>query len=205
MHAFLTDVDLAPFLFSLIILVILSMVETIGYYFKIRPSKLFTHLFPKQITDSPLINVKFSKLLIFIFLLLNFSVAGYYIQFFIYAKQGAFAPSYYVIIPALITSVFFTVFMIHCLDQVIKPKVNNPNISLIGRLATISSGNARPGFSAQARVRDEFGQVHYVQVEPEFGELEFQAQIILIRQSNSLYIAKKISHANNLLYKADQI
>ncbi len=52
-------------------------------------------------------------------------------------------------------------------------------VDLLGRLATISSGNARPGFSAQARVRDEFGQLHYVQVEPEFGELEFQAQIIV--------------------------
>jgi hypothetical protein len=93
--------------------------------------------------------------------------------------------------------------MIHCLDQVIKPKITTNQVDLLGRLATVSSGNARPGFSAQARVRDENGQLHYVQVEPEFGELEFQSQIILIRFRKSHYIAKKISTSNQL-FSSDQ-
>jgi hypothetical protein len=88
--------------------------------------------------------------------------------------------------------------MIHCLDQVIPPKYKKNDVNLLGRLATISSGNARPGFSAQARVRDEYGQLHYVQVEPEFGELEFQSQIILIRLRKSHYVAKKICKSNRL-------
>ncbi len=82
--------------------------------------------------------------------------------------------------------------MIHCLDQVIKPKLTHTNYNLLGRLATISSGNARPGFSAQARVRDEFGQLHYVQVEPEYGELELYSQVILVKVHKSHYVAKKI-------------
>lgn len=81
--------------------------------------------------------------------------------------------------------------MIHCLDQVIKPKLTHTNYNLLGRLATISSGSARPGFSAQARVRDEFGQLHYVQVEPEYGELELYSQVILIKVHKSHYVAKK--------------
>jgi len=81
----------------------------------------------------------------------------------------------------LVISSFFTVFMIHCLDQVIKTKITTNQVDLLRRLATVSIGNARTGFSAQGRVRDEKGQLHYVQVEPEFGELEFQSQIILIR------------------------
>ena len=201
MHTFLTDMNLIPFHLSLILLIAISMVETVGYYFNFQPSKFFKKLFPNRIKNSPLINVKFSKTLILIFLLLNFSVAGYYIQFILYAKFETFAPFYYVIIPAFVIAIFFTVFMIHCLDQVIKPKPKNKHTNLIGRLATISSGNARPGFSAQARVRDEFGQLHYVQVEPEFGELEFQAQIILVKQKKSHYIAKKIASPNNLFYK----
>lgn len=88
--------------------------------------------------------------------------------------------------------------MIHCLDQVIPPRKHKQHVNLLGRLATISSGNARPGFSAQARVRDEFGQLHYVQVEPEFGELEFQSQIILIRLKKSHYVAKAICASNRL-------
>ncbi len=66
-------------------------------------------------------------------------------------------------------------------------------VNLLGRLATISSGNARPGFSTQARVRDEYGQLHYVQVEPEFGELEFQSQIILIREKHYIILVKKFA------------
>ena len=38
--------------------------------------------------------------------------------------------------------------------------------SLIGRRGTITIGTARRGSPAQARVRDMYGQVHYVMVEP---------------------------------------
>ena len=198
MHEFLSDLNLMPFHLSLVVLLLLSTVETIGYYFNFRPSQLLKRAFSQRITESPLLDVKFSKVLIFVFLLMNFSVAVYFLQFLIYSQQQHFVPAYYIIIPAFIIAIFFTVFMIHCLDQVIKPKYSVRQVDLLGRLATISSGNARPGFSAQARVRDEFGQLHYVQVEPEFGELEFQAQIIIVRKKRSHYLAKKISASNNL-------
>ena len=198
MLEFLQNYNLIPFHLSLLALILLSMVETIGYYFNIRPTQYLKSLSPKKLSESPLLNVKFSKTLIVVFLLMNFSFSGYFLQLCVYAQQQEFLPAYYLIIPALIIAIFFTVFMIHCLDQVIKPTETKQQVSLLGRLATISSGNARPGFSAQARVRDEFGQLHYVQVEPEFGELEFQSQIILIRLKKSHYIAKKISKSNSL-------
>ena len=201
---FFNNHDLMPFHLSLILLVILSMVETIGYYFNAQPSKIFNRLFPGKIVSSPLLNVKFSKNLILVFLLMNFSFAGYFLEFLVFSQKQHFISSYYLILPALIIAIFFTVFMIHCLDQVIKPDQIHKQADLLGRLATISSGNARPGFSAQARVRDEFGQLLYVQVEPEFGELEFQAQIILIRQRKSHYIAKRISKSNSL-FQSDSL
>lgn len=194
----LHNINLMPFHLSLLALVVLSMVETIGYFLKIKPSQFFKKIVPQKIAEAPLLSVKFSKILILVFLLMNFSFSGYFLQFSYFAQKQQFLPAYYVILPALIIAIFFTVFMIHCLDQVIKPKQVQLQTNLLGRLATISSGNARPGFSAQARVRDEFGQLHYIQVEPEFGELEFQSQIILIRLKHSHYIAKKISKSNDL-------
>ncbi len=194
----LHDINLMPFHLSLFALVLLSMVETVGYFLKIRPSQFFKRIIPQKIAEAPLLSVKFSKILILVFLLMNFSFSGYFLQFSYFAQQKKFLPAYYLILPALIIAIFFTVFMIHCLDQVIRPKQIQLQANLLGRLATISSGNARPGFSAQARVRDEYGQLHYVQVEPEFGELEFQSQIILIRIKHSHYIAKKISKSNQL-------
>lgn len=198
MLEFLQNYNLIPFHLSLLALLLLSMIETIGYYFNIRPMQFLKHLFPKKLTESPLLSVKFSKTLIIVFLLMNFSFSGYFLQLCAFARQQEFLPAYYLILPALIIAIFFTVFMIHCLDQVIKPTKTKRKITLLGHLATISSGNARPGFSAQARVRDHFGQLHYVQVEPEFGELEFQSQIILIRLKKSHYVAKKISKSNTL-------
>lgn len=203
MLGFLFEHELMPFHLSVLALILLSMAETFGYYIGLRPSTFLKKISPDWLIESPLLQVKFSKVLIFVFLLLNFSFAGYFLQLSIFASKQVFAAWYYVVLPALVISIFFTVFMIHCLDQVIKPKVTLNQVDLLGRLATVSSGNARPGFSAQARVRDENGQLHYIQVEPEFGELEFQSQIILIRFRKSHYIAKKISISNHL-FSSDQ-
>jgi len=199
---FFNETNLMPFHMSVLMLILLSLAETIGYYIHLRPSSLLKKISPQWLKRSPFIQVKFSKISIFVFLLINFSFAGYFLQLAIFASRQEFAPWFYVIVPALIMAIFFTVFMIHCLDQVIKPQYTPTAINLIGRLATISSGNARPGFSAQARVIDEYGQLHYIQVEPEFGELELQSQIILIRFNKSHYVAKTIS-ANNHLFHAE--
>ena len=198
MPDFLLDYNLTPFHLSLTVVILLGVAETIGYYLKLRPSRLLKHFSTQRLEQLDLLNVKFSKTLIAFFLLMNFSFAGYFLQFCLFTQEQRFFPAYYLIIPALIIAIFFTVFMIHCLDQVIPPKHQKQSVNLLGRLATICSGNARPGFSAQARVRDEYGQLHYVQVEPEFGELEFQSQIILVRVKRSHYIAKKISPSNRL-------
>ncbi len=195
---FFVETNLMPFHLSVLALILLSMAETFGFYIGLRPSTFLKKISPDWLIHSPLLQVKFSKVLIFVFLLLNFSFAGYFLQLSIFASKQMFSPWYFVILPAFVIAIFFTVFMIHCLDQVIKPKITESRVNLLGRLATVSSGNARPGFSAQARVRDEYGQLHYVQVEPEFGELEFQSQIILIRFRKSHYVAKKISTPNGL-------
>ena len=195
---FFTNPALLPFHYCVLALVLLSMAETIGIYVGMRPSSFLKRMLPKELNESPLLNVKFSKVLILVFLLINFSFAGYFLQLSFFASQHFFVSPYYMMLPASIMAIFFTVFMIHCLDQVIKPSLNQHPAQLVGRLATISSGNARPGFSAQARVRDAVGQLHYVHVEPEFGELELQSQVLLIERRKNLYIAKKIAKSNQL-------
>lgn len=109
MYELLHHPDLMLFHFSLLTLVILSMVETLGYFFKSRPSHFLKRLSPQKLTESPLLDVKFSKVLIVVFLLLNFSVAGYFLQFCIYAKEQAFTSAYYLILPALIIEIFFAI------------------------------------------------------------------------------------------------
>lgn len=198
MADFFFNYYLMPFHLSVVALILLSVVETIGMYVGLRPSQLLKKIAPVWLTNSPLLNVKFSKALIFVFLLINFSFAGYFLQLSFFAIQHYFITPFYLIIPALVIAIFFTVFMIHCLDQVIRPQFERKQKNLIGRLATICNGNARPESTAQARVRDEYGQLHYVQVRSEFGEIEMHSQIILIRMRESYYIAKKIVESNHL-------
>ena len=109
----------------------------------------------------------------------------------------------FVLIPALLMAWFFTLFMMHCLDQVIKPTQSNQQVILLGRFATIVSGTARPGSSAQAKVRDQFGRLHYVQVEPEFGELILQSKVILVDYRESQYIAKAIVNSEEYQFGED--
>ena len=149
---FLVEPNLIPFHLSVVGLVLLSMAETIGYYIHLRPSTFLRRISPAWLANSPLLQVKFSKVLIFVFLLITFSFAGYFLQLSIYATQHSFVHWGYILPPALVISIFFTVFMIHSLDQVIKPKFTLTHINLIGRLATVSSGSPvlvfqhKPGF-----------------------------------------------------------
>jgi hypothetical protein len=56
--------------------------------------------------------------------------------------------------------------------------------SLVGRVATIVGGTARPGYPAQARVPNEHGQTLYVMVEPDTQGVTFQGgeRVLLTKQ-----------------------
>lgn len=56
--------------------------------------------------------------------------------------------------------------------------------SLIGRVATMVGGTARPGYPAQAKVANEHGQTIYVMVEPDTDGITFQGgeRILLKKQ-----------------------
>ena len=194
----LSNLDLMPFHLSLVMLSSLSVLELMGYYVKAPPSVWLQRCIPQQLRNAPLLDVKFSKLLIVVFLLMNFSCAGYALQFAIYSQQNSFAAFYYVVFPALILAIFFTAFMIHCLDQVLPPQPHLLEPDLLGRLATLSE-KSRPSFPAQARVRDQGGRLHVVKVEPEFGELDQESQVILMRMKRGHYVAKKIAPSKPLL------
>ncbi|PLR27847.1 hypothetical protein SGCZBJ_05695 [Caulobacter zeae] len=63
--------------------------------------------------------------------------------------------------------------------------------TLVGRVAVIVTGEAKPGSPAQARVRDAHGQAHYVMVEPdEDGETFAQGtSVIIVRNAGARFLA----------------
>jgi hypothetical protein len=62
--------------------------------------------------------------------------------------------------------------------------------SFIGRSATVVLGVARPGAAAQARLRDEFGQHHYVMVEPDAGCDDFPVgtKVLLVKRQGGSFL-----------------
>jgi hypothetical protein len=59
-----------------------------------------------------------------------------------------------------------------------------PASSFVGRTATLTAGEARPGKSAEARFQDEYGQTHYVMVEPDANSPNLRAgeRVLLLRE-----------------------
>jgi membrane protein implicated in regulation of membrane protease activity len=62
--------------------------------------------------------------------------------------------------------------------------------SLVGKRGTVTIGTARRGSPAQVRVRDSFGQPHYVMVEPhdEAHPLAEGATVLLARREGHIFI-----------------
>jgi hypothetical protein len=55
--------------------------------------------------------------------------------------------------------------------------------TLVGRVATVVTGTARPGYPAQAKVSNQHGQTLYIMVEPDDGTtFENGASVLLVRQ-----------------------
>jgi hypothetical protein len=63
--------------------------------------------------------------------------------------------------------------------------------SFIGRVATVTLGRATSGSPAQARLRDQHGQTHYVMVEPDEPDETFETgrQVILVRRQGAVFRA----------------
>lgn len=67
--------------------------------------------------------------------------------------------------------------------------------SFIGETAEINVGTAKPGFPAEAKYKDQFGQLHYFMVEPEEEEDEFVqgTKVKLTKRDSSSFKAVKIN------------
>ncbi len=67
--------------------------------------------------------------------------------------------------------------------------------SLVGRRATIVTGRAAADYPARAKVRDRFGQTHYVMVEPheKSGEIHEGEQVLLVRREGQTFFGVPLS------------
>ncbi|MBU1439643.1 MAG: YqiJ family protein [Gammaproteobacteria bacterium] len=61
--------------------------------------------------------------------------------------------------------------------------------SLIGRVAIITLGQARQGFPAEARVKDQHGYSHYIRLEPDNSDTHFEqgSEVLLLTRQGTVY------------------
>lgn len=197
----------APFLLftlALIGMLLLALVETLGTSFQFSPAQWFELRLPRFMHRilSRLGAKEFPVFIFSIMFLLSLGITGYISQFLTFALSHHFLSVWALIIPVSLLSYFITTTLSQWLSQLMYSDASyfmQEKTNLLGRVATICRGDARPGLSAQARVRDQLGQLHYVEVEPEFGELPLHSEVILIARQNQLYLAKPLPHDNQLL------
>lgn len=197
----------APFLlFSLVLIsmLLLAVTETLGTSFAMSPSRWIQARLPRFLTLilARLHANQFPIFILAILFLLSTGVLGYLLQFGYFALAGQFGSVWLLLLPVMILAALFTSFLSHWLSQLMYSDRTAPlgsQSNLLGRVATLCRGDARPGFSSQARVRDQYGHLHYVEVEPEFGELEMHSEVILVARHKHLYLAKTLPKDNHLL------
>ncbi|NHK27011.1 YqiJ family protein [Parvularcula flava] len=136
---------------------------------------------------------KVPVLVLLIIFLTAFGLAGFVIQGLQMALLGMAIPSFLAAIPAFFAAMPVTRYAGLGFAMMI-PKEQTEAVSqklFIGKVATIVRGIAAKGSPAEAKLKDSFGQSHYILVEPDLdGETFSQAdEIVIVRQSGSIYQA----------------
>ncbi|SEQ21221.1 Protein of unknown function [Amphritea atlantica] len=208
MFEFLTLSGNFPFTLSLTVMVILALLEGAGLVVGLAFSSMLETLLPDlsvdvdaaDIPDSGLISrilgwfyigqVPFLVLLII--LLTYFGLAGLFVQSMYRAVTGHLLYNWLAIIPATLLTLPLTRVSVKGVASVL-PKDESEAVSsdsFIGRVAVVTTGTARVGSPAQAKVKDQHGQTHYLMVEPDKHQPDQPqgSQVLIIKQQQSTFI-----------------
>ncbi|WP_352338749.1 OB-fold-containig protein [Psychrobacter sp. 16-MNA-CIBAN-0192] len=180
----------APFAIAALVLLILLVVELLGFFFG-GISGFLDNLLPDALADADFdsnVNMtadadislglkaldwlyvgRIPTMILLIVLIASFCISGFVIQQLAFAVLGSFISPWLASLDALVIS-FPLLKIIASVLYPILPKDESSAVSadsLVGRQARIILGYASIGQPAQAKLTDEHGQTHYVMVEPD--------------------------------------
>lgn len=140
-------------------------------------------------------------LVLAVIFLLSFGLGGLLLQLGASGILGGPLATWVAVIPALFFG-FTSMNVLGGLAEKIIPRDETSAVSgdsFIGRVATITIGVAKRGSSAEARLRDQYQQAHYVMVEPDLDQeiLSQGDEVLLVRKEAALYYA--IANPNSAL------
>ncbi|MFA9480374.1 YqiJ family protein [Phycisphaerales bacterium AB-hyl4] len=133
--------------------------------------------------------------------LFAFGMAGLFVQMFAEGLTGMLLPAVLAVVPAFIAAMFVVHYTGMLLAKII-PKDETSAVgvdSFVGRVAQITLGTARRGSPAQAKLRDQHGQTHYVMVEPDSDDAVFDQgiHVLLVKRDGPRFLA--IENPSNAL------
>lgn len=144
-------------------------------------------------------------LMLLVLMLLSFGLLGLIMQSLLLSMLGFMVPAWLatpVVLFASLPMVRFSGGILHRL----MPRDETTAVtsdSLLGRIAIITLGTARQSYAAEARVKDQHGYQHYIQVEPDNPEECFVqgTEVLLLTRQGAVY--KAIKNANPHLSEAE--
>ena len=194
MLTFLTATANLPFTIALVVMLILLVIEMIGFLFGAAASGVFDSVLPEfdsgDAGGSELAGAQLAErfmrwlhigrvpvLILLATLLTGFGLCGLALQWLSVTLTGALLPAW-IAAPVTLFPALFFVHVVGDLVARVLPQDETDAVSsdsFVGRSATIVLGTARVGAAAQAWLRDEHGKRHYVMVEPDHADDAFNA------------------------------
>lgn len=132
-------------------------------------------------------------LVLFILFLLGFGSIGFMVQSLSLKVLGSFLSGGAASIPAFLGALIFVRWTGKTVARIIpgdETEAVSEN-SFSGRVAVITIGTARKGHPAQAKVRDAFGNTHYLMVEPDEPHHVFETgdEVLLLMNAGAVFYA----------------
>lgn len=202
----LFDPAFAPFTISLMVMGLILVVELIGTLMGASASQMLDSSLPDLDADGPdagsgiasgllswLYVGRAPLLILLAAFLTGFGLAGLILQAAVKAVFGFHLWSWLAAIPAVIAAAPFTrvvgIFFSRVMRQEESDAVSRE--TFIGKIAVVVRGEARPGFPAEAKLRDLTGTVHYVLVEPDEADaiLPSGSEVLLVKMDGAVFRA----------------
>lgn len=204
-----TTAQTFPFGVSFALIVLVALVEGLGMLVSLSPSNLIDHALPDLHPDSSLDHTlgwlhvgKVPALVLLMLFLAGYTVFGYAMQMVMHGVFGFYLPAWaagaVAVAPGLATVRGLGALIAHIIPRDESSAVSE--LTLIGRAGVISSGSARRGWAAQARVRDSHGRTHYLMVEPDVDDEVFDegVQVLIVQKAGAFYRCIANPHPNLL-------
>ena len=196
----LFDPDLAPFTIALLVMGMILLAEVASALFGASLSQLFDgDVDTLDLGDAEtgvltwLYIGRVPLLILLAAFLTGFGIAGLTLQFVVKSMVGGYLWGALAAIPAVIVALPVTRLVGRIFARVLRRERSDAasRDAFVGRVAVVVRGEARRGFPAEAKLRDQQGTSHYILVEPDEADAVFPAgcEVLLVEQAGAVFRA----------------